>query len=286
MLTQEQHQARQRFSILVNARNIDKEVARGAYDDIWTSARSSIRNILQRFAHQPLAYIEYDLHDLWYTIIQAATITPADEPAQDKLVTEVVLARELGSLGSRAKTADGEIWSGLPFLVEDVTVAWREKFMHLQSDRKLNLAAFTARLVAVGVRAPELGLCALFVLRETLETPRPLTVGDDSERDTSVAELLPAAVAWFRFAGHRLAVFSGGNGSEPLTGEEGELTAVGQLAREAGVLNPGFSDKRWNFWLQRLEALSCVDDENIKEEGRRGKNSMTMWSKYTGLVAE
>ena len=39
--------------------------------------------------------------------MQAATITPAEDPAQDRLATEVILARELGSPGPNAMTADG-----------------------------------------------------------------------------------------------------------------------------------------------------------------------------------
>ena len=48
--------------------------------------------------------------------------------------------------------------------------------------------------------ASNLGACALLMLRETLETQRRLTVTENG-RDTPVADLLPAVVAWFKFAG-------------------------------------------------------------------------------------
>ncbi len=284
MSTPEEPQALQRFSV-AHARRIDIEVAQDSPDDspydLWTSARSKIRDMLIRSPNQPLEETEFDLHDLWDTIIRTAIITTADDPAQDRLVAEVVRVRELGSLGPNAMTADGEVWSGLPFLVGDFTAACSGKLMLLKQQEKLNLAAFTARLVAAGVRAPELGFCALSVLRETLE--EPLTAVGSA---LSVANLLPAAVAWFNFAGHRLAVFSGGNGHEPLSGEEGTLTTVGQLAREAGILEPGFSTKRWRFWLQRLEKLSSYNDWMTRRPALRGKDSMDMWSEYFGLGVE
>ena len=279
-----------------HARRIDSEVAQDSPSDssldsflaphhdpsydLWTSARSKVHNILSRFPNQPLEEIEFDLHDLWDTIIRTAIITPANDPGQDRLVAEVVLAREFGSLGPNATTADGEVLSGLPFLVGDITAACTGKLMALKPEERENLAAFTARLVAAGVRAPELGSCALFVLRETLETPLTTT-------DFATHKLLTDAVAWFNFAGHRLAVFSGGNGHKPLSGEKGTLTTVGELAREAGILEPGFSTKRWHFWRQRLEELnSRFYGIEVWRQALWGKNSMDMWSEYVGLVVE
>ena len=261
---------------------MDIALPHGPTYDLWTSARPKIRNILRRFPEQPLEDIEFDLHDLWDTIIRTAMITHGFLPAQDRLVMEILLARELGSLGPNAMTADGEVLSGLPFLVGDITAACLGKLKLLEQRERANLAAFTARLVAAGVRAPELGSCALFILRETLETP--LTAINDED---CIAELLLAVVAWFSFAGHRPAVFSGGNGHEPLSGEEGTLTTVGQLAREAGILEPGFSTKRWHFWRQRLEALSSYANvDMIRRPALQGKKIMDMWSEYVGLVVE
>ena len=128
-----------------------------------------------------------------------------------------------------------------------------------------------------------MGFCAVLVLRETLETPFTVTEYGSGK---SIAELLPVAVAWFNFAGHKLAAFSGGNGHEPLSGEEGRLATVGQLAQEADILEPGFSTKRWHFWPQRLKALSLFDDWQISRPALQANSSMDMWSKYVGLVAE
>ena len=279
MPTPEELQVRQRFSE-AHARRIDTEVGQIDPNDLWTSVRSKIRDIFWRFNDQPLEETESDLHVLWDTIIQAAII--ADKPAQDRLVAEVGFARELGSLSPYDMTTDGVLWSWLPFLVEDVSLAWLENLMRLKTEERLNLAKFTARLVEAGVCAPELGFCAVFVLRETLETPRALKVTEYGESGTSVADLLPAAVAWFEFAGHRLAIYSGENVHDPLSGDHGRLTGVGELAREVGILDPGFSTKRWHFWQQRLEALSSVDDKEIREQARQGMLSMDLWSHWAG----
>ena len=183
MPTPEELLVRQRFSE-AHARRIDTEVGQIDPNDLWTSVRSKIRDIFWRFNDQPLEETESDLHVLWDTIIQAAII--ADKPAQDRLVAEVGFARELGSLSPYDMTTDGVLWSWLPFLVEDVSLAWLENLMRLKTEERLNLTKFTARLVEAGVCAPELGFCAVFVLRETLETPRALKVTEYGESGTSV----------------------------------------------------------------------------------------------------
>ena len=166
MLTAEELQARLRFSE-AHASRIDVGVPQNASYDLWTTPRSKIRNILVRFPDQPLEEVEFNLHLLWDIIIRNAIITSADDPIQDRLVMEVVLARELGSLGPNAMTADGEVWSGLPFLARHVSVAWLEKSMYLKEAERVSLAAFTAKLVAAGVRAPDGILCGVSVARNS-----------------------------------------------------------------------------------------------------------------------
>ena len=40
------------------------------------------------------------------------------------------------------------------------------------------------------------------------------------------------------------------------------------------------------FWLQRLEALSGIDDEHVKEQARGGRISVAMWNKYLSLSVD
>ena len=93
--------------------------------------------------------------------------------------------------------------------------------MHFDLQERLNSAAYTTRLVALGVRAFELAILVVPILWEMLETSRSLTASESSVSGTSMAELLPAAVAWFRFAGYRLAVLSRGNDGELLSNIKG-----------------------------------------------------------------
>ena len=173
-------------------------------------------------------------------------------------------------------TADGNSRSKLPFMVEMLTATWELRLKELTPHSRQNLAAFTARFVAADEHASRLGYCAVLVLREALEIQ---PIRNHKELDVSIAELLPAVVAWFKFAGHRLAIFSGGKGYAPLTGEQGELISAGQLAREVGV-QPGFSTRRWRFWYMRLRELSFVNGREVRELAEQAVDSMILWNDW------
>lgn len=239
------------------------------------TARSGIRNILDRFPLQPLWKIEASLHILWYTFARAASIIPADHPAQDRLAAEVILARELGSLDSDERTAateDGRIWSDLPYLIRDLDVFWLSNQQDLSVDECRNLAAFRARLAALGVRTPELCVCALRVLDGALGEDEEYGESETAKGEASgfsttaaaAARLVPAAVEWVRHAGHRLAMLSLREGFE------------------------GFSVARWTLWHRRFQAVHQDDnqDEDVRELARRGMNNMNMWSGYVGIPNE
>ncbi|KAB8360965.1 hypothetical protein FH972_024697 [Carpinus fangiana] len=252
--------------------------------DLCTSARSSIRNILRRLHLQSRELIEADLHDLWYTIYRCATITPGDNPEQDKLVVEVLMARELGAPSGGVETGDGTIFTDLPFFVMDMHDLKYRQQGTITLDEAYNLAAFLARLVAVGVRAPQLSCLALQSLSAALEFPSmPSLRENDFATKTSTVERLPAAVSWLKFAGHRLAIYSAEAQMTPcgkcLTDNDLE---PGPLAQEAGVIDKGFGPARWNFWRQRFEELREEEDEKRSEWARRGANSMALWSKLVG----
>lgn len=270
----------------------------GGNDDrnkTWHSVRLFTMNIADRYARGantglPKKYrYEYDLHELWYWVAQGARYIAADHPAQDRLVSQVLHTREMGVLSRKigppkegeedqeteiATTSDGNIWSDLPFLVEEVQAAWK---MNIPSVDRHNLSAFVARLASVGVRDPELGLVAIWILRDTLETPRPLArreagTSDSEEQLTTVVDLLPAAMSWFLYCGHKiesLCILNQNFESESETGE---------LARKANVTpDSGFSVARWTFWRDRLEEISHCEDEEVAPLASKMWRTMKAW---------
>ena len=253
-----------------HARTSDNSDAQNISYDPCRFVRRQIRDIDELFTMQSPKQTESDLHDLWSFVMKTAMTIPAnDGPAQKGLIAVVVGARELPSVGS---TADGVLWKDLPFLIEHVSRFWLDNWRVLKKKERLNLAAFTARLVAKDESASNLGLCALIVLRETLETRRPLH-GTEYGYDTSVADLLPAAVAWFKFAGPMLLKSSLETETSHSRGME-DLIAVGELTQNAGVPYLGFSPERWHFWEKRLGQLSSIDDKEISEQALKGKKLM------------
>ena len=258
-----------------HARISNDPVAQNTFTDPCETIRKQISSLNKFFTKRRLnsERIEAYLHDLWSFVIKTAMITPANGPAQKSVVAELVNARDRGSLSSNAMTADGNIWKDLPFLVMDVSKYYLDNWMGLKKEERLNLAAFTARLVKEDEKAYNLELCALLVFRETFETRR------EHGSDISVAELLPAAVAWFDIAGPALVEFVRDSPSNWAPGVmEARLSAVGELALEAGMIS-SFNSRRWNFWKRRLDHLSSIGDKEIKEQARKAKECMEDASK-------
>ncbi|RFU23576.1 hypothetical protein B7463_g12762, partial [Scytalidium lignicola] len=163
---------------------------------LYNRTRRFIRNITSRYVNSdhPVGYFEIDLHDLWYLLIETAKITPANEATADRLLHQVLLARELGQLSrtvappkeENANTQSREqrsvqvqraitstlarIWTDLPFLTTDLRATWASSRMKMSAIERENLAGFTARLAALRVCNPQLTPCALILFREALET--------------------------------------------------------------------------------------------------------------------
>jgi len=266
-LSEAQIQNRQNCSALSRVQ-VDIE-ADNVPQDLWLGVRGYIWNISHRYTqfHHPILLFECDLHDLWYMLIKAAKVTGADDPLQDRLLIQVLYARELGTLkwtsassdsndmeSHIALTSNGRIWTDLPFLAGDIQEVW-SKFLSIKSQERVNLAAFIAKLTALGVCGDALSLCAISLLRETLETQRRLTASE-SGSDVPVAELLPAVNAWLEHAGHKLIALSNNSFNNFELKES-------VLARDANISSGGFNPTRWLFWKQRLEALSQCDDEIV-----------------------
>ena len=251
-------------------------VAQNTYEDRLNSVKELIGFINEDFLHQSLKETESALHSLWEKCFEAAIIIPADDPVQDTLVQDII--QRLGTSGS-LRPKNTPKYSALrypyPLLAEHLSNAWLDGWKWFKKEDTLNLAAFTARLVEASEQRIKLCFCAVLVLRETLEVRRRLNVKENGT-DTAVADLLPAAVAWLEFAGHKLAGYCSDTYKPSAEGGEGEasLAAVGHLALNAGVSTPGFNPKRWHFWEERLEMLSSVDDEEIKKQALKGRQLM------------
>ena len=249
-------------------------VAQNTHDDRLNPVKDLIKIIDEDYRHQSLVETKSDLHSLWDKCFEAAIIIPADDPVQDTLVKEVQRLGPSGSLCPENTFKHSGLWYPYPLLGEHFSDAWQHRWKWFKKEDTLNLAAFTARLVKADEHSTKLCLCALLVLRETLETRRPLNVKENGT-DTPVADLLPAAVAWFKFAGEKLAGYCLDTlTSRPRKEEDIILPSLGHLALNAGLSSPGFNPERWRFWEQRLEMLSSVDDKEISEQALEGKEFM------------
>lgn len=272
--------------------SVDADLKQAGYDNnntTWHSIRMFTKTILSQYlrganSDLPKKYrYELDMHELWYWVAQAARYIAADHPAQDRLVAQVQHARAMGNLSCKneageeevATTSDGNIWSDVPFLVEEVQSAWKASGT-IPSVERHNLSAFVARLASVGVRDPDLGVVALWVLRETLETDRPLTSslsGSNNEnKQASIADLLPAANAWFLYCGYKIESLS------IQTQDYDSDVETGELARRANITpSSGFSVARWKFWRDRLEEISHCEDQEVAQLAERMRKTMKTW---------
>ncbi|KAF7588057.1 hypothetical protein BBP40_006226 [Aspergillus hancockii] len=264
-----QIRSRERFR-LQHIATIDDDREKYGYDNdnpFWRQARLFVKNISSRYAKSDLAVdlYEYDLRELWYLIIQGAKITDADHPAQDRLAGQVLHAREMGVLSrrgtnlkveERAWTSNGNIWVDLPFLAQEIQVAWKAA-AKLSAKQRHNLSAFIARIGSWGICDPDLCVCALSIFKDTFETRRPLVATDDKQNDSllPIADLLPAAVVW-----------------------DFESSTIGDLAGEAHVFPAtGFNTSRWLFWRRRLEEISQSDLAETAALAQRGLRVMQSW---------
>ncbi|KAK2764261.1 hypothetical protein FQN54_008953 [Arachnomyces sp. PD_36] len=256
---------------------IDAEIAQEGYNDdndLWKRVRHATQNIASRYTryNDPNIFYEYDLREIWYILFQGAKITDADHPAQDRLASQVLHAREMGVLSrvlpadesheerkEIAMTADGEIWSDLPFLVEVAMEVW-SKAMEAATDttQRRNLAALFARL-------------ASWVSRP-ISSPAAEAKGEVEEKDqVPIVDLLPAVVAWFQYCGQKLETLS-------LANQNYVHPTEGYIDRAADpIFQSEFSVSRWLLWKTRLEELSHCGHKETEKLELRGSKIMTFW---------
>lgn len=124
--------SRARVSALIRESDVQSAREEGDGNTLWRSTSSHIDNISRRLSisNNVTELVEWDVHDLWYRYIQASMNINSERPEQDRLVVQILHAREIGVLISKPKgadsieeavTRDGKIWHDLPFLVGDLT---------------------------------------------------------------------------------------------------------------------------------------------------------------------
>lgn len=242
----------------------------GSNNDLWETAMSTISNIQLRYSRSKKegGEFEVDLHDLWFIFYQAAKNTVPESHMHDRLVLQIIQARELGPLRrgktsdlNIATTSDGVIWTGLPFLATDMVQFWSQDWAGMSPSQRLGFATFLAKLASVGVCNNKLCIAALTILHDALETRRPLGKWGESNaehpisasNDVTIAELLPSVNLWLYHAGNKLIQLA-----EDMWESDAGTGLVGELLREdasRGALSGGFSPERWIFWLKRLQQI-------------------------------
>ncbi|KAK4117094.1 hypothetical protein N656DRAFT_764388 [Canariomyces notabilis] len=321
---------RVRISAIVQQANAESARQDGDGNMLWQSTWSMVASINSRLASTSApsapdpALLDHDMHDLWHTYWHGAINTAPNSSKLDRLALGIVQAREQGVCNLKlvhatepgsessldesqhelvtlprvpATTSDGaRIWTDLPFLAQDMTTHWTSDCAAMSSAQRLSGAQFLAMLAAAGA-APDDALCgiALVVLREALETPRPLAaVADQPDpgrqmRDLGVADLLPAANAWLFTAGRKLVQLSDAERGDQFPDEVGRLGELivavdaassgggggGRGLIGAGEVPPrhgGFSLQRWMWWLRRLEQIVSVatGDDGISQGEESG----------------
>ena len=292
--------SRARISKII--RELYTESARkgGDGNDLWLSAASHISSTSLRFqqsiAGDPVEPFEWDMHDLWYLYIHASMNINDQCAEQDRLVVQILQMRELGVLVRKgenddtteeARTSDGRIWKDLPFLIPDMTHFWLLHSGSLTSVHRQNLASFLAKLASVSVGGEKFCGLALIILRNALESSKPLSLAasDDEaiSQNTGIVDLLPAANSWLFHAGQQIIRLS----DKSIDIFAPEVGMLGELARAEGGVpeNCGFSPQRWLFWFKRLEEIAS--DEHNEDHGHESREfARGMLGNMTSLVCE
>jgi Protein of unknown function (DUF3632) len=272
---QDQIRSRERFSLGFRE-DIDNEAAKNDPSTLMRLIGDYITNVNCRYTafQNPIILFEWDLHDLWHLVVQSAKITDADDAGQDRLVNQVLYAKEIGMIsrmtagGSQeARTSDGVIWTDLPYLVADLQTCGIQS-MSFSATQRRNFAAFTARLTGLGIA--DLSSYALWLFRETLEVARPIIMSQGMET-VSVEELLPACITWFRYSGHKLLRLSANNHSPEVRSEVSSTCSRAYLEVLPGKSDnehAGFSIAKWVSWRQRFEELTRCQNESVATDAK------------------
>ena len=208
--------------------------------------------------------VQQDLSVLWHMFLETAKVLEKDNAIQERLVSLLLRTKEFDSLCKTlhpTKTAT-TTWESYRF-ADSLQASWEQLLTTDYTSQQCNLAAFSAKALAVGICRDSLGWTALWYLREALET-------DD---EAKAIALLPAAVLWIEHCRHKLLTFSATDQSYEEQ-SKAHLSVPGALARRAEIDHHSFSLKRWLFWRRRLQELSRNADSAVAKEAKRGFMNM------------
>ncbi|PMD65041.1 uncharacterized protein K444DRAFT_660198 [Hyaloscypha bicolor E] len=233
--------------------------------------------------HDPIAFIEADLHHIWYMVISVAKISSPEDTTHDSLVLLLLYFRELGTLRRRIEGVEEEekvggerVWTDLPYFAEDLLAEWRNE-EGLTAKQRINLAVFIGKCVAFGVDGANSLLSALWLLREALEGGGEL---DAPKRDGGVpfVELLSACAAIFENCGHKILTLC--FDSQTLGQGNLKFSDSDQVpARELSIA-------RWLSWRQTFQDLSRNEDEALAKGAKLGFNVMISCGREMGCDVE
>ncbi|MCJ1384432.1 hypothetical protein MMC17_007548 [Xylographa soralifera] len=194
----------------------------------------------------------------------SASKTPsqADHDARFRQEVRDAFDVDISNISSEEDMRD-QLTSSQSFSFRFIEDASRRLSAESESAQQCNLAAFSAKALAVGVCRDSIGRTALWSLREALET-------DD---EAKAINLLPVTVVWIGQCGDHLLAFSAIYRSyeEP---SKAHLLALGARAQRADIDQYGFSIKRWLLWRQRLQELSHNADAAVAKKAKQGFMSM------------
>lgn len=202
------------------------------------------------------ASIEGMLWPAWQAVISAAD-TPEDA-ARSRLAELLNAIRARGIL-VRSSGEECVVWgmrayADLPVFGAQMRETWNFPPPAVSAQSWANLNAFAAQLTLAGI---DFSLYAIWALRHALEEESP-----------EVSQVLPAAVQWFRHAGSVLAFLA-----LECTADARGADLPGELCQAAGLLDRGFTIRRWEFWKSRLEDIAAAGGE-AAEKAREGLRYM------------
>jgi Protein of unknown function (DUF3632) len=235
--------------------------------DLLISIQSFSFHFIKEASHRPPAEseaVQQGLYVLWHMFLETAKVLEKDDALQEKLVSLLLWTKEFDSLRRSLHPTEtaATAWESYRFS-DSLQASWEQLLTTGTVSQHSNLAALSAKALAVGICRDLLGLTALWYLREVLET-------DDEAKDIA---LLPAAVVWIEYCRHKLLTLSAINQSHEEQ-SKAYLLASGALARRADIDQHGFSLKPWLFWRRRLQELSRTPVSAVAKQAKKGFMNM------------
>lgn len=273
----------------------DEEIAQRSPDESPSGFLDTIKSCIFLLNHRTsrgeiIKSVDQDIHDIWHMFIEISKISHPEDATQERLVLLLLYAKSLGILPSRAPgdelpniTSHGmRVWTDLPNFALDMLGAWQRSGEFLSAQR-INFAAFTGRLIAIDACGPDLSACAVWLLKEALETQQISSrMTRDYDSRLFASELISACVMLLQHCGDKLLILCINN--ETLPQVDPSLVELGDLARHSGVGRGGLNIERWLYWRKRFQLMSKFEDNSIREQGMKGFNKMVCCGRHTGYT--